>query len=200
MLTQQEMIEKLTEWGEPVTAQTLRNREKQGIVSSSYRGGSGRAGRSVFYPDICLWENYAASKMLNSQRLRLTAKEVVRAKDIADYIMSDPVEALKEFHFREEEELLDLRMAEIWIAFYLYAKYGCPKEWAVLISFYGEEFGELVAPFDRYEIRAATQNDKNRNEIDAFTLKVASKSSTHLKNEVTPICPSDGNIVWLETD
>ena len=67
--------------GTPVTSQTLRTREKQGLVTPAYRGKSGKPGRSVFYPDRCLYEHYAAGKMLGSSRLRLTAEQVKSARD-----------------------------------------------------------------------------------------------------------------------
>ena len=83
MLTQEGLLSKLESWGEKTTAQTLRNREKSGLTGSAYRGGTGRPGRSVFYPERVLWENYAAGRMLNSPKMRLTAREVAAARSLA---------------------------------------------------------------------------------------------------------------------
>lgn len=135
MLTQQELIEGLKSLGENVTSQTLRNREKQGLITPSYKGIGNRPGRSVFYPDRCLWENYAASKMLTSQRLRLTAKEVCAARELALQLEVMNKDEFKKIVRLPEHESLPLRFAEYWHAYFLHAKNGAPMEWAVSVSF-----------------------------------------------------------------
>lgn len=127
MLTQEELLGKLEAWGEKTTAQTLRNREKLGIVSSAYRGGAGRPGRSVFYPDRVLWENFAASKMLSSAKMRLTAKEVMEARTLALKMESDPASTATLYYQKPEEERLDLHFANIWHGLVVYAWLGCPQ-------------------------------------------------------------------------
>ena len=144
MLTQQELIEKLGEMGAAVTSQTLRTREKQGLVTPAYRGKSGRPGRSVFYPDKCLYEHYAAGKMLSSSRLRLTAEQVKDARDEFMAFIAAPMEGLL---YRPEEEMLDFRLGEHWFAWYTYAFAKCGKgAFAAQINFYvvSDEDRELV--------------------------------------------------------
>lgn len=135
MLTQQELIESLKLLGENATSQTLRNREKQGLITPSYKGTGKRPGRSVFYPDRCLWENYAASKMLTSQRLRLTAKEVCEARELALKLDVMNEEELKKIVSLPEYESLPLRFAEYWHAYFLHAKDGANTKWAMSIRF-----------------------------------------------------------------
>jgi hypothetical protein len=118
MLTQQELLENLKDMGTPVTSQTLRTREKQGLVTPAYRGKSGKPGRSVFYPDRCLYEHYAAGKMLGSSRLRLTAEQVKSARDEIVKFIENPT---ADFLDRPEEELLDFRLGEYWISWYALA-------------------------------------------------------------------------------
>ena len=118
MLTQQELIEKLKGMGAAVTSQTLRTREKQGLVTPAYRGKSGKPGRSVFYPDRCLYEHYAAGKMLSSSRLRLTAEQVKDAKDEFMRFIENPT---ADFLDRPEEERLYFRLGEHWFAWYVYS-------------------------------------------------------------------------------
>lgn len=145
MLTQQELLEKLKDMGTPVTSQTLRTREKQGLVTPAYRGKSGRPGRSVFYADRCLYEHYAAGKMLGSSRLRLTAEQVKDARnEFLDFI-SNPSE---DFLFRPEEEMLDFRLGEYWFSWYILAfvkPYETEDETFVAkIRFCDERSGDMI--------------------------------------------------------
>ena len=125
MLTQENLLQKLSEWDVPTTSQTLRNREKQGLTWPAYRGGAGRPGRSVFYPERVLWENYAASRMLNS-KMRLTAKEVSEARALAMEIEKNPLAAVLPYIEKPEHEQLELRFAEIWHSLIVYAWMDCP--------------------------------------------------------------------------
>jgi len=135
MLTQQELIEQLATLGEKVTTQTLRNREKQSLITPAYKSGGGRPGRSVFYPDRCLWENYVASRMLSSKRLRLTADEVRDARDLALRMEDDIETVVNEIDALPESERLTLRLAEYWHAWFLYVWLGCPPDWSAKVSF-----------------------------------------------------------------
>ena len=135
MLTQPELLKRLAEFGEPTTAQTLRTREKLGLVSPAYRGGAGRPGRSVFYPDRVLWENYAASKMLNSSKMRITAKEVVEARSLALQLEMDPQSIVARFADKSEEDKLPLRFACIWHGLVVYAWLDCPESVLHEVSF-----------------------------------------------------------------
>lgn len=119
MLTQQELLEKLKELGTPITSQTLRTRERQGLVTPAYRGKDGKPGRSVFYPDKCLYEHYAASKIISSSRLRLTAEQVKDARNEFLRFLEEP--PLSGYLNRPEEELLNFRLGEHWFVWYLYA-------------------------------------------------------------------------------
>ncbi|MEA4835422.1 MAG: hypothetical protein VB133_09820 [Anaeromusa sp.] len=154
MLTQQELLENLKDMGTPVTSQTLRTREKQGLVTPAYRGKSGKPGRSVFYPDRCLYEHYAAGKMLGSSRLRLTAEQVKSARDEIVKFIENPT---ADFLDRPEEELLDFRLGEYWISWYALAVVlnGClPEEpFAAEIVFRDESDGEIV-----HIVQASTDN------------------------------------------
>lgn len=145
MLTQQELIELLDDIGEKVTSQTLRTREKQGLVCSAYRGGSGRAGRSVFYPPEALWENYASGRMLKSPRMKLTAKEVKKAREIA-FLILENMDALKEQVSLPTSEQLDFKLAECWLSYYYHARYGFRKKFCFSIEFQSEEgsYGNYV--------------------------------------------------------
>lgn len=136
MLTQEGLLLKLEAWGEKTTSQTLRNREKIGLVGPAYRGGAGRPGRSVFYPERVLWENYAASKMLNSPKMRLTANEVVAARTLALRLEKDPIEIGEMFYDKPEVDQLDLRFAEIWHSLVVYAWLDCPPAIIAKVSFY----------------------------------------------------------------
>jgi len=136
MLTQDDLLLKLERLGEKATAQTLRNREKNGLTGPAYRGGAGRPGRSVFYPDRVLWENYAASKMLNSPKMRLNAKEVAAARSLALQIEANPCEAIKPFLDKPEADQLGLRFAEIWHSLVVYAWLDCPPSIVCDVFFY----------------------------------------------------------------
>lgn len=138
MFTQQELTELLNDIGEKVSSQTLRTREKQGLVCSSYRGGSGRAGRSVFYPPEALWENYASGRMLKSPRMKLTAKEVKTVRDIALAIL-EHVDELKKQVALPTNEQLDFKLSECWLAYYLHAKYGFKRKFCIIVEFQSEE-------------------------------------------------------------
>ena len=135
MITQEYLLGKMEEWGAGITSQTARNREKQGLTMPAYRGGAGRPGRSVFYPERVLWENYAASMMLNSTKMRLTAKEVLEARAIAIQLESTPREVVARFADRPEHERLPLRFACIWHALVVYAWKDCPESLLCEVSF-----------------------------------------------------------------
>ena len=135
MLTQDGLIKKLQEWGEKTTTQMLRDREKKGLTGVAYRGGAGRPGRSVFYPERVLWENYAASKMLRSKKMRLTAEEVGAARALALRLESEPIEVVEQYYNKPEAEQLDLRFAEIWHSLVVAAWLGCPSVLACEVIF-----------------------------------------------------------------
>lgn len=139
MLTQDEILKIQEEWDAKITPQTMRNREKIGITSPAYRGGAGRPGRSVFYPDRVLWENYAATKMMNSKKLRLTAQEVKAAKDFACKSEVDP-DWPYVLYSGPEEEMLPVRFANIWHALIVHAWLRIPSSVVALVCFGGSDF------------------------------------------------------------
>lgn len=78
MFTQKELLRALAAINAPITAQTLRDRVKKGVVGPAV-GGKGKPGRTVFWPEESLAENYVASLLMCGDT-RITAAQVAGAR------------------------------------------------------------------------------------------------------------------------
>lgn len=193
MLTQEGLLSKLESWGEKTTAQTLRNREKSGLTGSAYRGGTGRPGRSVFYPERVLWENYAAGRMLNSPKMRLTAREVAAARSLALQMEENPVVSIDVINSKPEHEKLSLRFAEIWHSLIVHAWLNCPPSFVAMVLFYSEPMDNYGEAMPMYQYRFA-----NKPFVDGVRKAVISVNPLSRKFTLESDMLSDINILDID--
>lgn len=132
IIPQRKLIERLAEIGEPMTAQTERNRERQGIVPGALRGNSGLPGRSAFYLENSIWENYAAGRFLRGGDYRITSQQLKQVRGIAYEMMS------ADFNWLEfDTSIMENAMAEYWLALCVFARLGRPVPAVIKILGHG---------------------------------------------------------------
>ena len=135
MLSQEELITKLAALDVPITPQTIRNREKLDIVPAAFRNlGANRPGRSAFYPDRSIWENYAAAIMMNTPKRRMTAAMVRNARKLAYQMADNPEETMKMFWGKPENELFDFQCACLWLGLVVFSYLDRPESMIAYIT------------------------------------------------------------------
>lgn len=158
MITQQELLGELERLGTPITAPTLRSRIKNELVIGPYKGGSGRQGRTAFYPDRAIAENYATSRMLNWHGGKLSAADIKPARKFAVLMEKNAslIEGSRELIFdlypkADEMENLDFNLAVYWFAYFVYALAKAPEKFACRVIFgvpsQSDEPGEINEKF-----------------------------------------------------
>lgn len=166
MITQQELLSELENLGTPITAPTLRSRMKNELVIGPYKGGSGRQGRTAFYPDRAIAENYATSRMLNWHGGKLSAADIKPARNIAVLMEKNAslIEGSRELIFdvypkADEIENLDFNLAVYWFAYFVHAMAKAPENFACRVIFglpsQSDEPGEIN---EKYSFIFATKD------------------------------------------
>lgn len=168
VITQQELLGELGRLGTPITAPTLRSRIKNELVVGPYKGGSGRQGRTAFYPDRAIAENYATSKMLNWHGGKLSAADVKPARSLAlSMERNAPIDKSQENVFeiypkKDESENLDFNLAVYWLAYLIHALAKATEKFACRVIFgLPSQSDELYEINEKYSFIFATSDCVN---------------------------------------
>lgn len=173
-MPQAKLLQRLADMNEPTTAQTIRNREKQGVAPGPLQMISGQPGRSAFYTEDAIWENYAAGRFLRGGDYRLTSQQLSIIREVAKNLREkyerreasrkplqndgrDSAFLFAQAYANSREpikpnaEVFEAMFALLWLGLCIFARLGRPVP--------------VVFEFQNFKFRAGIKDNLNSDEV-----------------------------------